>query len=156
MRAAWGEWSPLHFRLCCHESLAIFLVLFACFWLCWSSLLRRLLSLQSMRATLRSPRVGFSFTAVASRCRARALGHAGFSGRRLPGSRAQTVVVAHRLSCSAACGIFPDQGSNPCLLHWQMDSLPLSHQGSPWPFLTKTPCLCLRHNRDLQELWRCH
>ena len=27
--------------------------------------------------------------------------------------------------------IFPIQGSNLCLLHWQMDSLPLSHQGSP-------------------------
>ena len=26
-------------------------------------------------------------------------------------------VVAHGLSCSAACGIFPDQGSNMCLLH---------------------------------------
>ena len=26
--------------------------------------------------------------------------------------------------------IFPTQGSNPCLLHWQVDSLPLSHQGS--------------------------
>ena len=24
------------------------------------------------------------------------------------------VVVVHRLSCPAACGIFPDQGSNPC------------------------------------------
>ena len=23
---------------------------------------------------------------------------------------------------SAACGIFPDQGSNPCPLHWQVDS----------------------------------
>ena len=33
-----------------------------------------------------------------------------------------SVVVAHGLSCSAACGIFPDQGSNPCLLHWQADS----------------------------------
>ena len=39
--------------------------------------------------------------------------------------------VVHRLSCSAACGIFSDQGSNLCLLHWQADSLPLSHQGSP-------------------------
>jgi len=28
-------------------------------------------------------------------------------------------------------GIFLDQGSNPCLPHWQVDSLPLSHQGSP-------------------------
>ena len=30
--------------------------------------------------------------------------------------------MAHGLSCSAACGIFPDQGSNPCPLHWQEDS----------------------------------
>ena len=36
------------------------------------------------------------------------------------------------LSCSAACGIFSDQGSNPCPLHWQADSQPLCHQGSPW------------------------
>ena len=28
-------------------------------------------------------------------------------------------------------GIFPTQGSNPCLLHYQAGSLPLSHQGSP-------------------------
>ena len=28
-------------------------------------------------------------------------------------------------------GIFPTQGSNPHLLHWQVGSLPLSHQGSP-------------------------
>ena len=28
-------------------------------------------------------------------------------------------------------GIFPTQGSNPRLLHWQVDSLPLSHQWSP-------------------------
>ena len=28
-------------------------------------------------------------------------------------------------------GIFPTQESNPCLLHWQVDSLPLSHLGSP-------------------------
>ena len=41
-------------------------------------------------------------------------------------------VVAHRLSCFAACGILLDQGSNLCLLHWQADSLPLSHQESSW------------------------
>ena len=35
--------------------------------------------------------------------------------------------MAHGLSCPAACGIFPDQESNSCLLHWQVDSLPLSH-----------------------------
>ena len=28
-------------------------------------------------------------------------------------------------------GIFPSQGSNPCLLHWQADSLPLHHLESP-------------------------
>ena len=39
--------------------------------------------------------------------------------------------MAHGPSRSAACGIFPDQGSNPCPLHWQADSQPLHHQGSP-------------------------
>ena len=29
-------------------------------------------------------------------------------------------------------GIFPTQGLNPCLLHWQAEFLPLSHQGSPF------------------------
>ena len=28
-------------------------------------------------------------------------------------------------------GLFPTQGSDLCLLHWQVNSLPLSHQGSP-------------------------
>ena len=45
--------------------------------------------------------------------------------------RAGSVIVAHGPSHSAACGIFPDQGSNPCPLHWQADSQPLRHQGSP-------------------------
>ena len=35
------------------------------------------------------------------------------------------------LSCSVECGIFPDQGLNLCLLHWQVDFLPLSHQARP-------------------------
>ena len=46
-----------------------------------------------------------------------------------PGSRAQ--VRQLRLLGSAAHGIFLDQGSKLCLLHWQEDALPLSHQGSP-------------------------
>ena len=45
--------------------------------------------------------------------------------------RSGSVVVAHGLSCSVACGIFPDQGLNPCPLHWQGDSQPLCHQESP-------------------------
>ena len=51
---------------------------------------------------------------------------------RSTGSRhAGSVIVAHGPSCSAARGILPDQGSNPCPLHWQADSQPLRHQGSP-------------------------
>ena len=53
----------------------------------------------------------------------------GSTGFRCAGS----VVVAHGPSCSAACGIFPDQSSNPCPLHWQAYSQPLPHQGSPGP-----------------------
>ena len=45
--------------------------------------------------------------------------------------RAGSVVVAHGPSCFAACGILPDQGSNPRPLHWQVDSQPLRHRGSP-------------------------
>ena len=47
-------------------------------------------------------------------------------------------VVVHELSCSTACGIFPDRGLTPCLPHWQMDSSPQSHQGSPC-----TGCSCI-------------
>ena len=31
-------------------------------------------------------------------------------------------VAAHGLCCSVACGVHPDQGLNPCPLHWQPDS----------------------------------
>ena len=37
-------------------------------------------------------------------------------------------IVAPRLRCSEACGIFLDRGLNPCLLDGQADSSPLSHQ----------------------------
>ena len=44
--------------------------------------------------------------------------------------------VVHGLNCSTACGIFPDQGSNPCPLHWLVGSYPLDHQRRPvYPFL---------------------
>ena len=62
-----------------------------------------------------------------------------FEGHRLQGAQASvfvsprvwntgSVVVVHRLSCSMVCGILLDQGSDPCLLHWQADSYPLL----PW------------------------
>ena len=75
---------------------------------------------------------GFSFYGE------QALGRSGFSSL---GTCAQhyssraldtgSIVVERGLNCSKACGIFPDQGWNLCLLHWQADSLPLSHQGNP-------------------------
>ena len=51
--------------------------------------------------------------------------------------RAGSVTVAHGPSCSAACGILPYQGPNPCPLHRQADSQPLRHQGSPIKILYK-------------------
>ena len=64
--------------------------------------------------------------ARASHCR-------GLSLRSTGSRRAGSAIVAHGPSHSVACGIFPDQGSNPCPLHWQADSQPLRHQGSPPP-----------------------
>ena len=51
--------------------------------------------------------------------------------------RAGSAIVAHGPSRSVACGIPPDQGSNPCPLHWQADSQPLRHQGSPQRLLRR-------------------
>jgi len=50
-----------------------------------------------------------------------------------PGLQSTSSVVAERVgpSCSAPRGVFLDQRWNLCLLHWQVDSLPVSHQGSP-------------------------
>ena len=96
----------------------IFIYLFY-LWLCWVFVSVRGLSLvvasgghSSSRCTGLSPSRPLLLRSTGSR-------HTG------------SVVVAHGPSRSAACGIFPDQGSNPCSLHWQADSQPLRHQGSP-------------------------
>ena len=55
----------------------------------------------------------------------------GFSCR---GPRALSVglqLLWPRLSCSKACAIFPNQGSNLCPPHWLVDSQPLDHQEVP-------------------------
>ena len=70
---------------------------------------------------------------------------------------AGSVVVAHRPSRSAACGIFPDQGSNPCPLHWQTDSQPLRHQGSPYwcvlmLILLSLHSFCTRQTADILQV----
>ena len=55
-------------------------------------------------------------------CRAWALGGMG-SVVAAPGPWSTgLIVVVHRLSCPEAWGIFTDQGSNWCALHWQVDS----------------------------------
>ena len=41
-----------------------------------------------------------------------------------------SVVMAHRLHCFVACGIFPSQEWIPCLQHCQMDFSPMSCRGS--------------------------
>ena len=56
--------------------------------------------------------------------------HVGFSSCAPRLQSTGSIVVTHGLSCSVACGIFPDQGLNLYLLHWQAGTLPLSHQGS--------------------------
>ena len=121
------------------------------FWLWWVFVaVQAFLQLQQLGATLYQRCAGFSLWWLLC-CGACALGHSsawvqqlqcvgsvaavrGFSScssrvqqLQFPGS----VVEAHGLSCSTACGIFLDQRSKPYLLHWQVDSIPLSNQGSP-------------------------
>ena len=97
--------------------------LFIYFWLHWVFAAAHGLPLAAMRGLL-----GVVASRVAE-CELQEL--------RLTGSRASagSAVAVCGLICSSACGIFPDQGSNPGLLHWQVDFfffffLPQSHQGS--------------------------
>ena len=101
-----------------------FKFLFFYFWLCWVFVSVRGLSL-----------VAASGGHSSSRCAGLSLSRP-LSLRSTGSRRAGSVVVAHGPSCSAACGILPDQGSNLCPLHWQADSQPLCHLGSPiWEIL---------------------
>ena len=60
--------------------------------------------------------------ATLHRCAGLSLSCRGLLLRSTGSRRAGSVVVMHGLSCSAARGIFPDQGLNLCPLHWQVDS----------------------------------
>ena len=100
-------------------NIVVHVFLFFIFWLCWVFVSVQGLSL-----------VAVSGGHSSSRCAGLSLSRPLLL--RSTGSRcAGSVVVAHGPSCSVACGIFPDRGSNPCPLHWQADSQPLRHLGSP-------------------------
>ena len=100
------------------KTLLLFIYLFI-FWLCWV-----FVSVPGLSPVVASGVLSSSRCADLSLSRPLLLRSTG-------SRRAGSVVVAHGPSRSTACGIFPDQGLNPCPLHWQADSQPLRHQGSP-------------------------
>ena len=102
-----------------------------------SSLLHRFFSSCGEQGPLFIVACGLLVT-VASGHGAQALGvrASGVVARRF--SSCGSWALEHRVSsCGAqaempvACGIFPTQGWTLCPLHWQVNSLPLSHLGSP-------------------------
>ena len=103
------------------SNLYLFIYLFIYLWLCWV-----FVSVRGLSPVAASGGHSSSQCAGLSLSRPLLLRSTG-------SRRAGSVTVAHGPSCSAACGILPDQGSNPCPLHWQADSQPLLHQGSPRP-----------------------
>ena len=85
-------------------------ILFIYFWLCWVFVAARGLSLVVARGAyslLRCPGFSLRWLLLLQSMNSRHVG---------------SVVVVHGLGCSTARGIFPDQGLNPCPLHWQADS----------------------------------
>ena len=100
-------------------SFLLSICLFIYLWLCWVFVSVRGLSLVVASGGHSSPRCAGPSPPRPLPLRS--------TGSRCPGS----VIVAHGPSRSAARGILPDRGSNPCPLHWPADSQPLRHQGSP-------------------------
>ena len=100
----------------------IYLFILAVLGLCCCA--RAFLQLQRAGATLHCG-AWASHCGGFSCCRAHRLQQLWHVGSVIVARRLQStgsVVVAHGLSCSTACGIFPDQGLNPCPLHWQANS----------------------------------
>ena len=115
--------SPLRTVCLCFCGFFKKIYLFIYLWLCWVFVSVRGLSL-----------VAASGGHSSSRCAGLSLSRP-LLLRSTGSRRAGSVVLAHGLSHSTACGIFPDQGSNPCPLHWQANSQPLRHRGSPRMFV---------------------
>ena len=59
-----------------------------------------------------------------------------------------SVVVEHGLSCSMARGIFPDQGLNLCLLHWQGGLFTTEPPGKPSNGPLSLLCLPLKSSHS--------
>ena len=65
-----------------------------------------------------------------------------------------SVVVVHGLSCSVACGIFPDQGLNRCPLHGLSGRWTLSRwstREAPEEILKDTKSRCLQSQVEDKE-----
>ena len=111
----------------------IFYLIYFIFGCAGSLLLRRPFSSCSKQGPLSRCGTWMSRYRGFPHCGSWALGLSGFSscsGLQFRALEHRFSSVAHRLSGPTARGIF-NQGPNSCLLHWQTDSLPLSHQGSP-------------------------
>ena len=95
-------------------AILIFIYLFIYLWLCWVFVpVQGLSPAAAGGGHSSSQRAGLSLS------------------RPLPPRSTGSAIAAHGPSRSAACGIFPDQGSNLRPLHRQADPQPLRHQGSP-------------------------
>jgi len=111
-------------------------VLFICFWLCWVFIAVQAFSLAvAGGASLKSATlIVVSSLVVEHRSQGTqaavvlARGSVAVAPRRYSTS---SEIMVHGLSCSMACGILLAERSNSCPLHWQADSLVLSHQESP-------------------------
>ena len=105
---------------------------FVSFQLCWVFIAAQGFSSCGEHVLLFSCSVKSSQCGGFSRCGAWAVGRVCFQRLQLADSVVATlrlqgtgsIVVARGLSCSVAGGIFLDQGSNLCLLHWQADLHP--------------------------------
>ena len=67
-----------------------------------------------------------------------------------PGRRLNSLPL--RLSCSVACRIFLGQGSNLCLLHWQVDCLPLSTAGEALLYFLNVLSLLSKESEQIQTV----
>ena len=120
-----SQWLRLHISFFFFLVIFIFLFLAALGLRCCA---RALSSCGELGATLRCS-AWASHCGGFSCCGARALGAwasvvvaRGLSSCGLQAPERRLSSCGARLSCSAACGILPDQGSNPCPLNWQADS----------------------------------